>query len=176
MEGISGRPIEGPGDGTRVSGRKFRSTPSWPVIRLRMLRVARNPARTKPAMPGSVPRSAPGVRVSTQEMRSESSSRKVGMIELRSVTLRRSAILRTDPTCTPRKVTGAPTVRPATEVGKNTTARKLGVNRRRPPNNRMARTASVRPPSTKLPTAAGLAFTLGLHRHQELWRRGFLGS
>src|SRR5476651_2075843 len=67
------------------------------------------------------------------------------------------ATLDTDPTGTPRNVTGAPTTSPPTDPSKNTTALVLGENTWPPPKKRMPATTIARPPRTNAPTAAGLA-------------------
>src|SRR5271154_5399113 len=65
-------------------------------------------------------------------------------------------MLCTVPILTPRRVTGAPTASPATELLKYDTTRNLGVKRLRPPNRMTAATASVSAPRTKAPTAVDL--------------------
>src|ERR1700677_128686 len=65
-------------------------------------------------------------------------------------------MLCTVPILTPRRVTGAPTARPATELLKYDTTRNLGVKRLRPPNRKTAATASASAPRTKAPTAVDL--------------------
>src|ERR1700722_9728774 len=76
--------------------------------------------------------------------------------------LRYTFMLRTVPTLTPRRVTGAPTSRPATESWKNTTTRRLLVNSLVPPNARMATTPSAAPPRIKAPTAVDLLSAIGI--------------
>src|SRR4051812_25051390 len=66
----------------------------------------------------------------------------------------------TEPTGTPRKVTGAPISRPATDPPKKMTARVVGSNRRERPNSKSTATASASPPSTKPPTAVGLTVAI----------------
>src|SRR5271154_3116927 len=65
-------------------------------------------------------------------------------------------MLCTVPILTPRRVTGAPTARPATELLKYDTTRNLGVKRLRPPNRIMAAAASASAPRTNAPTAVDL--------------------
>src|SRR5262249_48664942 len=68
-----------------------------------------------------------------------------------------SATRETEPTRTPRKVTGEPGPRPPTDPSKYTTAFVLGAKAAAPPKNRMPATTIASPPRTKPPTPVGLA-------------------
>src|ERR1700735_5399687 len=93
------------------------------------------------------------------------------MRAVRSFMLRLIAMLVTDPTRTPRNVTGAPTSRPATEAWKYTTAWTVRLSTWVPPNRRMAPTPSARPLRTKPPTMVGLAVLMGISCRNPIVKR-----
>ncbi len=97
----------------------------------------------------------------TKVTRSGSSFNWTGMRAFIRLASTKSATAETDPTRTPRKVTGDPGPRPPTDPSKYTTAFVLDENACGPPKNRMATTTMIRAPSTKPPTAAGLADGMG---------------
>ena len=66
-------------------------------------------------------------------------------------------MLDTVPSCTPRKLTGEPTVSPATLSSKAITHVTGRRNHSRPPRSRTAPTARTIPPSTKAPISVGFA-------------------
>src|SRR5262245_32146745 len=76
-------------------------------------------------------------------------------------------MLDTVPSCTPRKLTGDPTVSPATLPSKAITQVTGRLNHWRPPRSRTATTVSAIPPSTNAPIRVGfgrLAIAAAPHR------------
>jgi hypothetical protein len=74
-----------------------------------------------------------------------------------SVVLLRSWMLETVPSWTPRKLTGEPTVSPATLPSNAMTHVTGRLNHARPPTTRTTHTARAMPPSTNTPIKVGLA-------------------
>src|SRR5260221_10680753 len=82
-----------------------------------------------------------------------------------------SATCDTEPTRTPRNVTGAPCTRPPTDPSKKTTALVFTANISPPPKNRIAATTIAMPPSRNPPTAAGLGGSMRTLRCGSCGRR-----